>query len=181
MINLCCIMMMQGLNLIVSQLKDIETLINESLEKQFSRTKETNRYEKIKEHLMRIEDQFLDWNSKIMGMMNMKEGTKLETLLEASKNASEDFIRINEKLRKLRDKAETNIAFKNYEYQEMKEIQMPKLYQAYQFSEDNNVVHFIEEIRRITTNTNFSTNVLEKLSRTMLTNKYIKTLRYKYL
>ena len=94
MINLCCIMMMQGLNLIISQLKDIEILINESLEKQFSRTKETNRYyEKIKEHLMRIEDQLLDWNTKIMSMMNMKEGTKLETLLEASKNTSEDFKR----------------------------------------------------------------------------------------
>ena len=175
-------MMMQGLNLIVSQLKDIEILINESLEKQFSRTKETNRYyEKIKEHLMRLEDQFLNWNTKIMSVMNMKEGRKLEKLLEASKNSSEDLKRIYEKLRKLRDKAETNIAFVNYEYQEMKEIQLPKFYQAYQFSEDNNVVHFVEEIRRITTNTNFSTNVLKKLSRTMLTNKYMRTLKYKYL
>ena len=47
-------MMMQGLNLIISQLKDIEILINESLEKQFSRTKEKNRYyEKIKEYLIK--------------------------------------------------------------------------------------------------------------------------------
>ena len=37
---------------------------------------------KTKEHLMRIEDQFLDWNTKIMSMMNMKEGTKLETLIK---------------------------------------------------------------------------------------------------
>ena len=96
MINLCCIMMMQGLNLIVSQLKDIETLINESLEKQFSRTKETNRYyEKIKEQLIKVEEKFIQWT---MTMMNIKEETKLETLVEASRNTSEDFKRINERL-----------------------------------------------------------------------------------
>ena len=78
-----------------------------------------------------------------MSMINMKEGTKLETLLEASRNTSEELRKLREKLNVLRDKAEINIAFKNYEYQEMKEIQLPKLYQDYQFSENNNVVHFI--------------------------------------
>ena len=130
---------------------------------------------------MRLEDQFLNWNTKIMSMMNMKEGTKLETLLEASKNTSEDFKRINEKLRKLRDKAETNIAFVNYEYKEMKEIQLPKFYQFYQFSEDNNVVHFKEEIRRITTNTNFSTNVLEKIIKNNMDKQIYKNLKIQVL
>ena len=120
MINLCFIMMMQGLNLIISQLKDIEILINESLEKQFSRTKETNRYhEKFKKQLMKVEYQFLNWNTKIMTMMNIKEGTILETLVEASRNTSEDFKRMNERLRKLRNKSVTNTAYKSYEYQEM--------------------------------------------------------------
>ena len=96
MIDLCCIMRMQGLGLIVSQLKDIETLIDESLEKQFSRTIEKNRYyEKIKEQLIKVEEKFIQWT---MTMMNIKEETKLETLVEASRNTSEDFKRINERL-----------------------------------------------------------------------------------
>ena len=62
-----------------------------------------------------------------MTMMNIKEETKLETLVEASKNTSEEFKKINERLRKLRDKAETNIAFVSYEYQEMIDIHLPNL------------------------------------------------------
>ena len=60
----------------------------------------------------------------------------------------------------------------------MKEIQLPKFYQ---FSEDNNVVHFIEEIRRITTNTNFSTNVLEKIIKNNVDKQIYKNLKIQVL
>ena len=109
-------LMMQQLGLILQQLKNVSEQIDESLQQKFSRSKDTNTYyEKIKEHLMKLEDQFLNWNTKIMTIMNVKEGTKLETLLEASRNTSEELRKLREKLNVLRDKAETNIAFKNYE------------------------------------------------------------------
>ena len=63
----------------------------------------------------------------------------------------------------------------------MKEIQLPKFYQAYQFSEDNNVVHFVEEIRRKTTNTNFSTNVLEKIIKNNVDKQIYKNLKIQVL
>ena len=83
MVDLCCIMMMQGLGLIVSQLKDIETLIDESLEKQFSRTRETNRYyEKIKERLMKDEKRLINHSGEIREMiMTSIENKDNETLV----------------------------------------------------------------------------------------------------
>ena len=83
MVDLCCIMMMQGLGLIVSQLKDIETLIDESLEKQFSRTRETNRYyEKIKERLMKDEKRLINHSGEIREMiMTSIENKDKETLV----------------------------------------------------------------------------------------------------
>ena len=144
--------MMQQLGLILQQLEEISEQIDESLKQRIIRSNHTNDYyEKIKKHLMRLED----WNTKIISMINMKEGTKLEKLLEASRNTSEELRKLREKLNVLRDKAETNIAFKNYEYQEMKEIQLPKFHEY--------PIQFIEEIRKITINTNFNLNILEKI------------------
>ena len=144
--------MMQQLGLILQRLKEISEQIDESLKQRIIRSNHTNDYyERIKKHLMRLED----WNTKIISMINIKEGTKLETLLEASKNTSEELRRLREKLNVLRDKAETNIAFKNYEYQEMKDFQLPKVHEY--------PIQFIEGMRRITTNTNFNLNVLERI------------------
>ena len=110
-------LMMQQLGLILQQLKDISEQIDKSLQQKFVRSNHTNEYyEKIKKHLMRIEDQFLNWNTKIISMINMKEGTKLETLLEASINTSEELRILGKRLNVLRNKEEINIAFKNYEY-----------------------------------------------------------------
>ena len=100
--------MIKQLELILQQLKEISEQIDDSLKQRIIRSKHTNDYyEKIKKHLMRLEDQFLNWNTKIMSMMNMKEGTKLETLLEASRNTSEE-------LRKLRE--QDWVAFMSHPY-----------------------------------------------------------------
>ena len=57
--------------------------------------------------------------------MTSKENTDKETLLEASKNTSEIINKANESLRKLRKRAEPDIAYKHYSYEEMINIHWP--------------------------------------------------------
>ena len=141
-------LMIRQLGLIIQQLKDVSDQIDESLQQKFSRSKETNAYfEKIREWLTKVEERFMNWNKELRKLlMNSKENTDKETLVEASRSTNNEFRKINESLRKLRKRAESTINYKHYSYEEMINIHLPNL-KTKEFTPNENIIRFIREIK----------------------------------
>ena len=87
---------------------------------------------------------------------------------------------MNQKLRKLKDKAETPRSYKHMSYKEMINILLPKL-KTTEFTPNGNIIRFIKEIKKITTNTNINTEILKKIIKKKISNQDFNKLEIQVL
>ena len=103
-----------------------------------------------------------------------------ETLVKTSKETFEELRKINKKLRKLKDKAETPIYYKNMSYEEMKNIHLPNLEER-RFTPTKNIIKFIRTIIEKTKNTNLTEDILIKIIKKRTSRNVYKKLKIQVL
>ena len=147
------------LSLIKMKIEDTRETINEALNTKFIRGRESNQfYDKLETRFIRIKENYFEWNKSVR--KSIKKETE-EELIKESEKTSEEIKKINESLRKLRQRAETTINYKHLSYEQLKDTYLPNLEEK-EFTPTRNVVRFVKAIME-TRNSNLTEDILIKI------------------
>ena len=129
-------------------LNDIKDRIEKELELDINKSKDSNqKYEKREHMIASIDIKYDKLNSELRSLISKYKDQSLKDLLSQSNDINTIIRKTKEVLKNLREKAETDMNYKDVSYQELKDSDISKLVVP-EFTSDKNIITFINSVKK---------------------------------
>ena len=129
-------------------LNDIKDRIEKELELDINKSKDSNQKYKEREHMIAsIDIQYNKLNSELRSLISKYKDKSLRDLLSQSNDINTTIRETKNLLKNLREKAETNMNYKDVSYHELKDSDISKLVVP-EFTSDKNIITFINSVKK---------------------------------
>ena len=152
-------------------LNDIKDRIEKELELDINKSKDSNQKYKEREHMIASVDiQYNKLNSELRNLISKYKDKSLRDLLSQSNDINTTIRKTKNLLKNLREKAETDMNYKDISYQELKDSDISKLVVP-EFTSDKNIVTFINSVKKTMKEKLLDVHVLKTILKTKVSER----------